>query len=427
LNKTKFNALKNITNYTKTETTNYTYNQTQNSTLPTLGRTSRISLNTPEYYQRKLFENTDYRLKCSPPIYYYRKVTKPYKYSMEREPSKYSSKETTENIIINRLKTIINKNFGNFENFINKNERFKNDKFKPEGYLFYDWIIKHPQLLNGDLLASKFIHPNRKKIPTYEDIKKKFHHSDILTDFDYENKNTNKYNNDNYNYDYSYKAYTEGNVNDSNENMDKEKNENNKNNEENQNENENENKNENENEKEQNENNTKSKTFYNNNQTETNNQTRKTNIYKYRTSDIFNLNPNTKLNISKSGEKYLQTELENKNKIHFNKTVSNSAWYPKIPKRHNYMGYTSVKFNIISPGTKSFCLTKEDILKGDKPSNKVKSISEFIDLCRVSAPNIGKNHENYLKENKSFGMKNGPGTNYLDMHKNYRELINKPF
>ena len=27
----------------------------------------------------------------------------------------------------------------------------------------------------------------------------------------------------------------------------------------------------------------------------------------------------------------------------------------------------------------------------------------------------------------SFGMKNGPGSNYLDMHKNYRELISKPF
>ena len=388
--KSKFNTLKNFTNYTKTETTNYTNSQRNNTTLPNLGRPSKISLNSPEYYQRKLYENTDYRLNCSPPIYYYRKITKPYKISLEREPSKYSIKPSTENLVINRLKNIINDNFGNFENFINHNERFKKDKFKPEGYLFYDWIVKHPKCLNGDLLASKFIHPNRKKIPTYEEIKHKYHHSDIMEEYDYGNNNNNTIENDN-----NFNALTEGN----NENNTIEENDKNK-----------------------------AKTFYNNIQSEKIPQTKQLqDIYKNTSSDIFNLNPNTKLNISKSGEKYLQTEQENKNKIHFNKTVSNSEWYPKIPKRHNYMGYTSVKFNIISPGTKSFSLTKDDIIKGDKPSNKVKSISEFIDLCRVSAPNIGKNHENYLKENKSFGMKNGPGSNYLDMHKNYKELINKPF
>ena len=396
MQKSKFNTLKNFTNYTKTETTNYTYSQRNNNTLPNLGRPSKISINSPEYYQRKLYENSDYRLNCSPPIYYYRKITKPYKRTLEREPSKYSTKPSTENMVINRLKNIINDNFGNFENFINHNERFKKDKFKPEGYLFYDWIVKHPNCLNGDLLASKFIHPNRKKIPTYEEIKNKFHNSVLSEEYDYGNKNNN---NNTIEYDNkNFKSFTEGNI---------EINENNKEDENNKN---------------------KAKTFYNNIQSETIPQSKQLqDIYKNTSSDIFNLNPNTKLNISKSGEKYLQTEQENKNKIHFNKTVSNSAWYPKIPKRHNYMGYTSVKFNILSPGTKTFSLTKDDIIKGDKPSNKVKSISEFIDLCRVSAPNIGKNHENYLKENKSFGMKNGPGSNYLDMHKNYRELISKPF
>ena len=40
MQKSKFNTLKNFTNYTKTETTNYTYSQRNNNTLPNLGRPS---------------------------------------------------------------------------------------------------------------------------------------------------------------------------------------------------------------------------------------------------------------------------------------------------------------------------------------------------------------------------------------------------
>ena len=55
-------------------------------------------------------------------------------------------------------------------------------------------------------------------------------------------------------------------------------------------------------------------------------------------------------------------------------------------------------------------------------------MSEFVDLCRVSAPNINSQFINSLKENKGFfRKKNNLGYNFLDMHKNYKEIISKPF
>ena len=87
-----------------------------------------------------------------------------------------------------------------------------------------------------------------------------------------------------------------------------------------------------------------------------------------------------------------------------------------------------VKYNIISPNVKSSSQTKEEIEIGNKGNNKLKSMSEFIDLCRVSAPNINSQFINSLKENKGFfRKKNNLGYNFLDMHKNYKEIISKTF
>ena len=125
-------------------------------------------------------------------------------------------------------------------------------------------------------------------------------------------------------------------------------------------------------------------------------------------------------------ELYLLKEKQKKNKENFDLKDNDllNEWIPKYPNRRNFVGYTSVKFNILNPGTKSIFKTKDEIELGFKPSNKTKSISEFLELSRVNAPNLNKRYNELFEKNpKNFGRENYVANDFGNLHHTYREMI----
>ena len=148
--------------------------------------------------------------------------------------------------------------------------------------------------------------------------------------------------------------------------------------------------------------------------------------YYYTPSDVFNLNRENPELLHRSGEKYLFT---GKSLPGFcTTTESHSDWIPKSVKKPTLLNYTSVKWNIICPGSKSLFKTKSDVNEEVKEYYKVNSLSEFVDRTRVSAPNLNKVYREAMeKDKKCFGLKNDIASNYGDMHHSYREMFPKCF
>ena len=147
-------------------------------------------------------------------------------------------------------------------------------------------------------------------------------------------------------------------------------------------------------------------------------------LHKYHLSDPFNLRDDNIFK-NKSGELYLLKEKQNqKETFDLKENDSLNEWIPKYPNRRNFVGYTSVKFNILNPGTKSLFKTKDEIELGFKPSNKTKSISEFIEISRVNAPNLNKRYNELIEKNpKTFGRENYVANDFGNLHHTYREMI----
>ena len=309
----------------------------------------------------RYFETTENRLKSNPPIYYIRKVQKPYKYNITSVPQGYSNKTTTEEMFTSRLKTEIDTHFKNkitVNDVINSSSK---DKFKPNGYVFRDFLIKNPKFMKPNILSSN--HEKKlKKMLNYDEIRKNANSTQIQFD-------------------------TEENI----------------------------------------KGNSKELEFYKTDYPKSNK--RQEQLYKHKGSDIFNLRQDDFFK-SKSGEKNLykfKLDEKNKEKVYMT-NGSNSNWAPKIPKKINHIGYSSVNFNIIVPNIKSISKTKDQIETNDKCNNKVKSMSEFIDLCRVSAPNKSENFDILMNQSQScFRKRNNICSDFLDMHRTYRETIPHPF
>jgi hypothetical protein len=167
---------------------------------------------------------------------------------------------------------------------------------------------------------------------------------------------------------------------------------------------------------------------------------------RYTDSDILNMKNDSHI-LKRSSETYALKQRNNKRSQHVltTTTESQSDWIPKQLQRLSLMNHTSVKYNVISPSHKSNSLTKDAIKRslssngnnnGDGSSSndmlfyKVNSVSEFVDLTRVSAPNLNKAYTHSLRECggvSPFARTNEVGTTYQDMHHTYRELFKKPF
>ena len=155
--------------------------------------------------------------------------------------------------------------------------------------------------------------------------------------------------------------------------------------------------------------------------------------YKYKLSDIFNLHNNT-LFTNKSSEKYLFKK-ENLNEKEENKfyttSESNSDWIPNKINQKKMGTNSSVEYNIITPnfkGTNRFIsateLNKDNFYNESPNFRRIKSISEFIDLTRVSATNT---LECFNRKNKipNFRFKNMVATDQANEFYFNRNLIEK--
>lgn len=159
--------------------------------------------------------------------------------------------------------------------------------------------------------------------------------------------------------------------------------------------------------------------------------------YKYHLSDILNLRKE-KVITDKSAEKYLfknnDKDPNGDNNIFCTTTKSQSDWIPNRTMGTKMNSFSSVSYNILSPlykGMNKFVtateLNKNNLFNESTAFHRVKSISEFIDLTRVSAANSLK-YFNKNKKNKipNFKFKGSVATNQLDEYYINRDIIEKP-
>jgi len=175
--------------------------------------------------------------------------------------------------------------------------------------------------------------------------------------------------------------------------------------------------------------------------------------YKYKLSDIFNFR-NESVFTNKSAEKHLfknkniknsfnntcpnmnfngkQTEENKKENKFFTSSESKSDWIPNKINKKKMGTSSSVAYNILCPmykGANKFItaaeLNKNNLFNESPAYHRVKSISEFIDLTRVSATNtLGCFDRNMQIPN--FRFNNSIGTNQLDAYHINKDLIEKP-
>ena len=152
----------------------------------------------------------------------------------------------------------------------------------------------------------------------------------------------------------------------------------------------------------------------------------------YQNSDIFHLKNDIE-NIKKSGEKSYFKNYDNSLR-YTSARESNSEWDPKILKP-NLMNHSSTQYNILNPSQKNNSKTKTEIKNecnkinpNEGYTNKQKSLCEFIDLSRVSAPNVNNNYIRIMKINpRACHRRNDFCTEYYDIHSQYKNICDKPF
>ncbi len=150
----------------------------------------------------------------------------------------------------------------------------------------------------------------------------------------------------------------------------------------------------------------------------------------YQDSDIFMLK-NNNLSLEKNAEKYLESK--NKIAVYNSSSRSNSEWQPNSANA-SLLNHGSTKHNILNPDAKNYSKTKEQIiaesisLNNFNPIFKQKSLCEFLDLTRVGVPNPNKEYLNALKKSKNgFGREANICSTYLDLHRMYRGISDRPF
>ena len=254
------------------------------------------------------------------------------------------------------------------------------DKWKPNGYLYYEFLLKHPLMIQS--VAYSNLNKFKGKLPPLLRTKRSMTKSNIFA-----------HNNDESHLSKSHSLAS----------YDVDNNNNNKDNEQHH--------------QQQQQSQTLNVNKCNNPSTQ------------FTDSDVFNLKNDAHL-LHRSGETYLfkQHTPLHKSQSFSNTTESKSDWIPKQLNRITFMNHTSVKYNVISPLHKSNSLTKNDIQKTTDNFYKINSVSEFVDLTHVSAPNLNKQYRQTLHNSKQpFAKENNIGANYQDMHHTYRDLFTKSF
>ena len=166
----------------------------------------------------------------------------------------------------------------------------------------------------------------------------------------------------------------------------------------------------------------------------------KKNLFKFTDSDIFNLKNSDPIIIEKSGERSFFRNLKNISENNNNNVTYNInnetllGWKLRNPLPSLY-NYTSTKYHLLNRNIKNIGNTKESVFNECKklpdnfnPIHKQKSLCEFIDLCRVSAPKINNDYNKALNQNPNiFRKKNESSSEFFDIYNHYNSLCDKPF
>ena len=167
--------------------------------------------------------------------------------------------------------------------------------------------------------------------------------------------------------------------------------------------------------------------------------------YIFSESDPF-CNHNDRINLSKSGEKYLFKTIINQKYTTSNE--SNSRWQPGV-NYPNLINHPSTSFNILSPNIKNsqYNRTKQTIFEESKnlnknkneegyqkkilffnPTHKQKGIGEFIDITKNGAGNPGRDFIQKYRENPlCFQRSSDVCATFGDIYNNYKNVSTKPF
>ena len=170
--------------------------------------------------------------------------------------------------------------------------------------------------------------------------------------------------------------------------------------------------------------------------------------YKYKLSDVFNLRQEP-IFLNKSAEKYFFKETKNQNLNNsqninnnnkrynnnfYTSSESKSDWIPNKLNNKKMGTYSSVSYNILSPmfkGSNRFInateLNKGNLYNESPEYHRVKSISEIVDLTRVSATNtLDCFNKKFYEKINNFNFRNSVATNQLDEYRINKDLIEKP-
>lgn len=355
------------------------------------------NINFKENTKLNINEDPFYKLKRVPPIYFYRKIRTPYKYNIVSVPE-YLVKTDEEKHFMEKLNQLMvnepdRKTLNNLIKKKEKETKFK-DRYKPSILDVQNILRYKPSLYSNSFLFEKKSNSVILKNNSFINNEKTIDYNKEKKYIDKNNNNTIEVNENK-----EEKNYING------EELKAENKE----------------KKDDENSKE------KKDELSEDEQIK----------LKYKISDIYNLR-NEKVITNKSAEKYLFKNTENKNNNNDNNfyttSKSKSDWIPNRTIGSKMNSFSSVSYNILSPLYKGFNkfispseLNKNNLYNESNAFHRVKSISEFIDLTRVSASNtlncFNRNRKNKLP---NFKYKNSVATNQLDEYHINRDLIEKP-
>ena len=154
---------------------------------------------------------------------------------------------------------------------------------------------------------------------------------------------------------------------------------------------------------------------------------------KYLDSDIFNLRQDKNI-IEKSGEHSFLQENNIKKTIYNSNNETLLGWKLRRPLP-SFLNYTSSQYSLFNRDMKNNGKTKENIInevknidKSFNPTHKQKGLGEFIELIRVSAPNINVDYNKAITNDPNiFKKKNNFSTEFFDIYGHYNNICEKPF
>ena len=149
----------------------------------------------------------------------------------------------------------------------------------------------------------------------------------------------------------------------------------------------------------------------------------------YHKSDIFYL-VNDSLSKGKSSEQYLFKPNYSPRKLEKSKktNINEVGWEPKLEKNKSRIGCSSVAFNIINPDLKCLSPMKKEIdILNKNNFEKAPLISDYIDMCKPGDTGTRKEFNDIYEENKNVFHRKNYCASYYDLHHEYKDIVNNVF